>query len=195
MVTAVAEMRDQFEVETAPVAERNIGLGNIGARSSGETGPAIDADWGEPGLTGAEKVSLWNSFEVLAMQVGNPDRPVNAVPPWARASCQLRHVVETDQSEILPLLRAHLDAQGFQEVSIEEPPEENRGYFAPGRTNPDHPWAIWLSAANASRLSAMTSRNPLEPFSSPISMTNFELKPSFPRVSITASSAIRCARC
>ena len=30
--------------------------------------------------------------------------------------------------------------------SIEEPPEENRGYFAPGRTNPDHPWASWLSA-------------------------------------------------
>lgn len=115
-------------------------------RAAGETGPAIDADWGEPGLTGAEKVSLWNCFEVLAMQVGNPDRPVNAVPPWARASCQLRHVVETDQSQILPRLRAHLDAHGFQEVSIEEPPEENRGYFAPGRTNPDHPWASWLSA-------------------------------------------------
>ncbi len=32
MVTAVAEMRDQFEVETTPVAKRNIGLGDIGAR-------------------------------------------------------------------------------------------------------------------------------------------------------------------
>ncbi|GBE43839.1 hypothetical protein BMS3Bbin10_01921 [bacterium BMS3Bbin10] len=116
------------------------------ARSPGETGPAIDADWGERGLTGAEKVSLWNSFEVLAMQVGNPDRPVNAVPPWARASCQLRHVVETPQGAILESLRAHLDEQGFSDIQIEEPPESNRGYFTPGRTNPDHPWAHWLKA-------------------------------------------------
>jgi len=115
-------------------------------RSSGETGPAIDKDWGEPGLTGAEKVSLWNSFEVLAMQIGNPDRPVNAVPPWARASCQLRHVIETRQEDILPILRRHLDEHGFSDISIEEPPEGNRGYFTPGRTNPDHPWASWLSA-------------------------------------------------
>lgn len=116
-------------------------------RSAGETGPVIDALWGEPGLTGAEKVSLWNSFEVLAMLIGTPERPVNAIPPWARANCQLRHVVETDQSQILRDLRAHLDANGFSEVAIEQPPEENRGYFSPGRTNPDHPWAIWLKGA------------------------------------------------
>ncbi len=118
-----------------------------GERSAGDDGPAIDTDWGEPGYTGAEKVSIWNSFEVLAMQIGNPDRPVNAVPPWARACCQLRHVIETKQEDILPILRAHLDERGFSDIDFEEPPEENRGYFSPGRTNPDHPWANWLISA------------------------------------------------
>lgn len=117
------------------------------SRSAGEAGPAIDPGWGEPGLSGGEKVSLWNSFEVLAMVIGTPERPVNAVPPWARASCQLRHVVETDQKQILKDLREHLDVNGFSEVAIEDPPEENRGYFEPGRTNPDHPWAQWLKGA------------------------------------------------
>ncbi len=113
-------------------------------RDAGEGAPAIDDDWGEPGLSRAEKVSIWNSFEVLAMEIGTPDRPVNAVPPRARAWCQLRHVIETRQEEILPALRTHLDEHGFSDVEIEDPPESNRGYFAPGRTNPDHPWAVWL---------------------------------------------------
>ncbi|MDH3579542.1 MAG: M20 peptidase family dipeptidase, partial [Hyphomicrobiales bacterium] len=115
-------------------------------RSAGDTGPAIDADWGEPGLSGGEKVSLWTSFEVLAMVIGTPERPVNAVPPSARASCQLRLVKEIDQGQVLADLRAHLDENGFAEVAIEEPPEENRGIFEAGRTDPDHPWARWLKA-------------------------------------------------
>jgi acetylornithine deacetylase/succinyl-diaminopimelate desuccinylase-like protein len=81
------------------------------------------------------------------MLIGTPERPVNAVPPWARANCQLRHVVETDQKQILNDLRKHLDEHGFSEVQIEDPPEENRGYFEAGRTNPDHPWAVWLKGA------------------------------------------------
>src|SRR4029077_13530478 len=36
-------------------------------------GPAIDANWGEPGLTPAERVFGWNSLEVLAFRTGNPD--------------------------------------------------------------------------------------------------------------------------
>ena len=116
------------------------------ARDAGENAPAIDENWGEPGLTMAEKVSIWNSFEMLAMEIGNTDAPVNAVPPNARAWCQLRHVIETRSDTILDALRAHLDAHGFTEVKIEEPPEENRGLFAPGRTSPDHPWAAWLKS-------------------------------------------------
>jgi acetylornithine deacetylase/succinyl-diaminopimelate desuccinylase-like protein len=128
--------------EGIPASVRDAAF--TGERAAGETGPKADADWGEPGLTGGQKVSIWNSFEILAMQIGNPDRPVNAVPPWARAACQLRHVIETKQETILPALRTHLDERGFSDIEITEPPQANRGYFTPGRTNPDHPWAVWL---------------------------------------------------
>ena len=51
-----------------------------------ENAPEIDPDWGEPGLTPAEKVFAWNTFEVLAFKTGNPDNPVNAIPPSASAA-------------------------------------------------------------------------------------------------------------
>ena len=54
----------------------------------GENAPAIDPDWGEPGLSAAEKVFAWNTFEVLAFKTGNPEHPVNAVPPRASAQYQ-----------------------------------------------------------------------------------------------------------
>ena len=47
-------------------------------------------------------------FEVLSFIAGTPDRPVNAIPPWAEAHCQLRYVVGTDVENILPALREHL---------------------------------------------------------------------------------------
>src|SRR5437763_7174139 len=76
-------------------------------------GPAIDAGWGEPGLTPAERVFGWNALEVLAFKAGNPDNPVNAIPPSARAHCQLRFVVGTDWQNAANHLRQHLDAAGF----------------------------------------------------------------------------------
>ena len=57
----------------------------------GADGPQIDRDWGEPGLTPAERVFGWNSFEVLAFTTGTPERPVNAIPGTAHAYCQLRY--------------------------------------------------------------------------------------------------------
>ena len=89
----------------------------------------INTDWGEPGLTEAEKVYAWNTFEVLAFVTGNPDKPVNAVPPRAHANCQLRYVVGTNPEDILPALRRHLDAQGYPMIEIHEPPAENSGRF------------------------------------------------------------------
>src|SRR3954468_24170218 len=38
----------------------------------GPDGPTIDPEWGEPGLTPAEQVFGWCSFDVLAMKAGNP---------------------------------------------------------------------------------------------------------------------------
>ena len=58
--------------------------------------PLVDADWGEPGLTPAERVIGWNTLEVLAYRTGNPDHPVNAIPPSAKATMHLRFVVGTE---------------------------------------------------------------------------------------------------
>ena len=63
-------------------------------------GPAIDADWGEPGLTPAERVFGWNALEVLAFRTGNPERPVNAIPPRASAHMQMRFVAGCDWRDI-----------------------------------------------------------------------------------------------
>ena len=114
---------------------------------AGEGGPKIDADWGEPGLTAAEKVYGWNTFEVLAFETGNPRQPVNAVPPRARAHCQIRFVAGSKPDEFLPALRRHLDAHGFPMVEVNPPPPENAADFTATRTDPDHPWARWAAAS------------------------------------------------
>lgn len=103
----------------------------------GDGGPEIDTDWGEETLSPAERVFGWNSFAVLAMKSGVPEAPVNAISGYAKAACQLRFVVGTDQSDILPALRRHLDAKGFERVEII--PHE-RAFFDATRTSPDHPW-------------------------------------------------------
>jgi acetylornithine deacetylase/succinyl-diaminopimelate desuccinylase-like protein len=108
----------------------------------GADGPAIDADWGEPGLTPAERVYGWCSFEVLAFVTGNPDRPVNAIPPRASAHCQLRYVVGVDAADIVPALRRHLDRNGFSGVQVSAARD---GFFAATRLDPDHPWVRWTA--------------------------------------------------
>jgi acetylornithine deacetylase/succinyl-diaminopimelate desuccinylase-like protein len=106
----------------------------------GEHAPAIDPAWGEPGLTPAEKVFAWSSFEVLAYRTGNPDQPVNAIPPRAQATCQLRYVVGVDPGDILPALRRHLERSGFAMVAV-APARDS--FFAATRLDPDHPWVEW----------------------------------------------------
>ncbi|HEY4251062.1 MAG TPA: M20 family metallopeptidase [Roseomonas sp.] len=106
----------------------------------GETDPAIDADWGAAGLTPAERLFGWNTLEVLALGAGDPAAPVNAVPPSATATVQLRYVAGTDAAGILPAIRAHLDAEGFQDVVLETRKAEG----APAtRLDPDSPWVRW----------------------------------------------------
>jgi acetylornithine deacetylase/succinyl-diaminopimelate desuccinylase-like protein len=113
---------------------------------SGPGDPVIDPDWGEPGLTPAEKVFAWCAFEILAMTAGNPDNPVNAVPARAWARGQLRFVVGVDPDVILPALRRHLDRHGFSMVKIAKGRDE---IFQATRLDPDHPWAQWASASIA----------------------------------------------
>jgi acetylornithine deacetylase/succinyl-diaminopimelate desuccinylase-like protein len=106
----------------------------------GEDGPAIDRDWGEPGLSPAERVFGWNSFEVQAFVAGTPERPVNAIPGTARAHCQLKYVVGTDADDIIPALRRHLDRNGFRRVEV----RLGRGsFFNASRLDPADPWVAW----------------------------------------------------
>ncbi|MBC9178513.1 M20 family metallopeptidase [Pseudoroseomonas ludipueritiae] len=104
----------------------------------GETGPKIDPWWGERGLTAAEKVFGWNTFEVLAFSTGNPAAPVNAVPPRAFARCQIRYTVDRDVESFLPAIRHHLDALGFADVAV-EPVKEGAEWKAT-RMDPEGSW-------------------------------------------------------
>ena len=108
----------------------------------------IDPEWGEPGLSAAEKVYGWTSFIVLAMLSGRPDIPVNAVAPNARAHCQIRYTVDVDPARFVPALRAHLDGAGFPEVAIHAAGVR----MAASRTDPAAPWVQWAAASMARSL-------------------------------------------
>jgi acetylornithine deacetylase/succinyl-diaminopimelate desuccinylase-like protein len=126
-------VRDWLPSNGMPAAVR---AALAGCELHSEDSAKIDPDWGEPGFTAAEKVFGWNSFIVLAMVSGRPENPVNAVAPNARAHCQIRYTVDSDPATFEASLRAHLDAQGFPEVKI-----ENAGVRMPAsRTSPDDPW-------------------------------------------------------
>jgi acetylornithine deacetylase/succinyl-diaminopimelate desuccinylase-like protein len=97
--------------------------------------PDIDQDWGEPGLTPAERVIGANTLEVLSLAAGNPNPPVNAIPGSAHAHCQLRFVPGTDIPGLVTAVRDHLDVRGFGMVTVEPGHVMNAS-----RTDPDHPW-------------------------------------------------------
>jgi acetylornithine deacetylase/succinyl-diaminopimelate desuccinylase-like protein len=88
------------------------------AVGGGPDDPAVDADWGEPGLTPAERVFGWNTLEVLAFRTGQPEHPVNAIPPAAQAMLHLRFVVGTDVARLAEVVQAHLQAEGFPPFEI-----------------------------------------------------------------------------
>ncbi|MBV9554935.1 MAG: M20 family metallopeptidase [Alphaproteobacteria bacterium] len=131
------------------LAECPVGVPGEG----GEDAPEIDLDWGEPGFTPSEKVFGWCSFEVLAFTTGNPENPVNAIPPKATATCQIRFVVGVDPEQFMPALRRHLDARGFPMVRIEP---WKKAYFPATRLDPDHHWVRWAAAS----IEATTGKRP-----------------------------------
>lgn len=110
----------------------------------GEGGPGISENWGEPGLSPAERAYGWNSFAILAMTSGRPEAPMNAISGSARATCQLRYVVGTDPDDILPALRRHLDREGLGMVEVRE---WDKGAFSATRTAPDGEWAKRVAAS------------------------------------------------
>jgi acetylornithine deacetylase/succinyl-diaminopimelate desuccinylase-like protein len=102
--------------------------------------PALSENWGEDGLSAAERLYAWNTLEVLAMSSGNIEKPANAIPGRAQAVLQLRFVVGTRVDTIADAIRAHLAARGFPMVEVEAAQR-----FAASRTDFDSPWVDWTA--------------------------------------------------
>jgi acetylornithine deacetylase/succinyl-diaminopimelate desuccinylase-like protein len=114
-----------------------------GLHFGGDPGdPEVDADWGEPGLTPTERVIAWNTLEVLAMRTGNPDFPVNAIPPTAKATMHMRFVVGTDVADVPQRVREHLAAHGYGDIDVSD------GIVMQAtRLDPDNPWVRFCLAS------------------------------------------------
>lgn len=106
--------------------------------------PAVDPNWGEPGLTPIERLVGWNTLEILALESGSPQRPVNAIPPTAVAHCQLRFVVGTPAQDLAAIVRRHLDAMGFAQVEVQA-----HARASATRLELDNPWVGWAGRSIA----------------------------------------------
>ena len=107
-------------------------------------GPGIDPQWGEPGLSAAEKVYAWNTLDVLALECGDTARPVNVIPPRAWARLHIRFIEGFDPAAFVPAIRNHLDRNGFPMVKI-VPDPANHGLAT--RMTPDNPWVKFTMAS------------------------------------------------
>jgi acetylornithine deacetylase/succinyl-diaminopimelate desuccinylase-like protein len=102
--------------------------------------PAISEDWGEEGLSAAERLYAWNTLEVLAISSGNIEKPANAIPGQARAVLQLRFVVGTKFERAVDAIRTRLHTNGFYMVEVSATQS-----FAASRTDFDSPWISWAA--------------------------------------------------
>ncbi|MEM7444840.1 MAG: M20 family metallopeptidase [Pseudomonadota bacterium] len=147
-LASIADRRGKFAIEAwqpdslTPSVKRALAKISFDKSQAANGGFFADDDWGDESLSAAERVYGWNSFEVLSFIAGTPDRPVNAIPPWAEAHCQLRYVVGTDVENILPALRDHLDKNGFSQIEISQPDGVT---FGATRTDPEAPLVLWAA--------------------------------------------------
>jgi acetylornithine deacetylase/succinyl-diaminopimelate desuccinylase-like protein len=102
--------------------------------------PAVSEDWGEEGLSAAERLYAWNTLEVLAISSGNIEKPANAIPGQAQAVLQLRFVVGTKFERAVDAIRTRLHANGFYLVEVSATQS-----FAASRTDFDSPWINWAA--------------------------------------------------
>jgi len=102
--------------------------------------PALSDNWGEEGLSAAERLYAWNTLEVLAMSAGNIDKPANAIPGRAQAILQLRFVVGTKVDNIADVIRTHLHGKGFPMIAVQATQR-----FAASRTDFESPWVNWTA--------------------------------------------------
>lgn len=102
--------------------------------------PALAENWGEEGLSDAERLFAWNTLEVLAISSGNIAKPANAIPGNANAVLQLRFVVGTKIEDAVPAIKAHFVAKGFPMIEVRAAQS-----FAASRTDFDSPWIKWAA--------------------------------------------------
>jgi acetylornithine deacetylase/succinyl-diaminopimelate desuccinylase-like protein len=152
------------------------------AIGGGDEDPSLDAGWGEPGLTAAERLMAWNTLEVLAMTAGTPQRPVNAIPGEAVAFCQLRFVVGTRWRELREIVRAHLDARGFTDVQVDVTLAG-----AATRLDVESPWVDWAcrsieasSAKHATILPNLGGSLPNDVFAEQLGLPTLWVPHSYP---------------
>ncbi len=144
-MASMVDSRGRILVEALrpPPIPENVRAALAGLAVGGDPGdPAVDPEWGEPGLTPAERVFAWNTLDVLAYRTGNPDHPVNAIPPMARAHLHMRFVVGTDVSRLRAAVREHLARHGFGDIEVSEPV-----VMAATRLDPDDPWVRFTLAS------------------------------------------------
>jgi acetylornithine deacetylase/succinyl-diaminopimelate desuccinylase-like protein len=153
-IASMVDERGRIQVEglRPPALADNIrhALRNVQV-GGGTDDPPINPAWGEPGLTAAERLVGWNTLEVLALGAGSAERPVNAIPPAAVAHCQLRFVPGTPWQQLQPIVRAHLDAHGFDAVAVSVTADSPAT-----RLDLDNPWVGW-----ATQSMAMSSGKPV----------------------------------
>ena len=104
--------------------------------------PELSLNWGEEGLSPAERLYAWNTLEVLAMSAGNIKSPANAIPGQAHAVLQLRFVVGTRIDEVAGSIQRHFDRRGFSMVRV-----TTRQSFAASRTELGNPWIDWTAGS------------------------------------------------
>jgi acetylornithine deacetylase/succinyl-diaminopimelate desuccinylase-like protein len=102
--------------------------------------PALSENWGEEGLSAAERLYAWNTLEVLALSSGNIEKPANAIPGQAHAVLQLRFVVGTEADKVIDAVRRRLHESGFPMVEVRAAQS-----FAASRTDFDSPWINWAA--------------------------------------------------
>jgi acetylornithine deacetylase/succinyl-diaminopimelate desuccinylase-like protein len=132
----VPELRPASIADDVRAAVRDVPVGGS------PDDPALDADWGEPGLSAIERLVAWNTIEVLAMESGSPARPINAIPPAAVIHGQLRFIPGTPWQDLEAILRRHLASHGFGQVEV----KVSMG-MAAACTPVSDPWARWAAAS------------------------------------------------
>jgi len=106
--------------------------------------PVLSENWGEQGLSPAERLYAGNTLEVLAISAGNIDKPANAIPGHARAVLQLRFVVGTKYDQVVDAVRTLLHGDGFTMVEV-----SSTQSFVASRTDFDSPWITWAASSIA----------------------------------------------